>query len=229
MLTQRRLQFLDKIKKLYQETEAPVHYAKVAETLRVSKWTAYDLLRELEREGFLQREYVVNSVERLPGRSMIMFVPTEKAYQIEGEGGSAHGRYGDWQEVKERLLRIFNGLPPGEAKSVVHELLEEMQEKEHPLISSAYTLTVLLIYLKAVGEKALNLIRTALQRVVRPETGLVLVTGTALGLAANEFTPLPFTAQVVRYIHSLQEQIEGFTNREKKLLAEFLQEALNQR
>lgn len=228
MLTQRRLQFLNKIKKLYQETSAPVHYVTVAETLKVSKWTAYDLLRELEKEGFLQREYVVNSLEKLPGRSMIMFIPTDKAYQIaEGEAGWVNW-HGDWQEVKERLLKIFNGLSPQEVKGVVHELLQEMQGKEHPLISSAYTLTVLLIYLKALGEKALNLIRTALQRVARPEMGLALVTGTALGLAANNSPQLPFTAQLMRYVHSLQEQIEHFTNREKKLLADFLREALNQ-
>lgn len=229
MLTQRRMQFLNKIKKLYQETAAPVHYVTVAETLKVSKWTAYDLLRELEKEGFLEREYVVNSLEKLPGRSMIMFIPTDKAYQIgEGEAGRVNDWYSDWQEVKEKLLTIFNGLSLHEVKGVVQELLQEMQGKDHPLISSAYTLTVLLIYLKALGEKALNLLRTALQRVARPEMGLALVTGTALGLAANNSPQLPFTAQLMRYIHSLQEQIEHFTHREKKLLADFLREALNQ-
>ncbi|MGI9952203.1 hypothetical protein V3F56_07560 [Moorellaceae bacterium AZ2] len=229
MLTQRRLQFLNRIKKLYQETLAPVHYVTVAENLQVSKWTAYDLLRELEREGFLEREYVVNSGEKLRGRSMIMFVPTEKAYKVtEGEAGGGTTCYNEWQEVRERLLHLFRSWSPPEVKGVLPDLIQELQGKEHRLIAGAYTLTVLLIYLKSLGEKGLGYIRAALERVARPEWGLALVTGTVLGMAAKDPPQLPFVSQVTRYIHRLQEEIEHFTHREKKLLADFMRDALKQ-
>lgn len=229
MLTPRRLQFLNKIKALYEESAAPVHYATVAEKLKVSKWTAYDLLRELEKDGFLRREYVVNATEKLPGRSMIMFVPTSKAYQmeaIEGEGVNPLHWYRDWQEVKERLLKIFSGLSPQEARAAVAQLLQEIKGKEHPLILAAYTLSLLLLCLKTFGEKGLNLMRAALQRVTGPEMGLVLATGTGLGLAAHTSSHLPFVGQVTGLIHRFYEHLDKFTNSEKKLLSDFLKEAL---
>ncbi|MCG0277440.1 MAG: Lrp/AsnC family transcriptional regulator [Thermanaeromonas sp.] len=229
MLTKRRLQFLNKIKALYEESAAPVHYATVAEKLKVSKWTAYDLLRELEKDGFLKREYVVNATEKLPGRSMIMFVPTAKAYQMEGEEGEEGSLlywYRDWQELKERLLKIFAGLSPQEAKAAVTQLLQEIKGKEHPVILATYTLTVLLLSLKSFGEKGLNLMRAALQRLTVPEMGLVLATGTGLGLAAHASSQHPFTAQVERLLHRFYEQLDKFTHREKKLLSDFLKEAL---
>lgn len=229
MITRRRLEFLNRIKKLYQETLAPVHYATVAENLRVSKWTAYDLLRELEKEGFLEREYVVGSGEKLRGRSMIMFVPTEKAYKVtEGEIGGADTPCGEWHEVKERLLNIFRSWSPRDGKGALPELIPELQGREHRLIAGAYTLTVLLIYLKSLGEKGLAYIRAALEKVARPEWGLALVTGTVLGMAAKDPPHVPFLGQVTRYIQHLQEEMENFTQREKKLLADFIREALKQ-
>ncbi|GFN22741.1 MAG: hypothetical protein IMW96_09350 [Thermoanaerobacteraceae bacterium] len=229
MLTRRRLEFLNRIKKLYQETLAPVHYVTVAENLRVSKWTAYDLLRELEKEGFLEREYVVSSGDKLRGRSMIMFVPTEKAYKVtDGEAGGGGTPCGEWQEVRERLLNIFRSWSPREVKGALPELIQELQGKEHRLIAGAYTLTVLLIYLRSLGEKGLAYIRAALEKVARPEWGLALVTGTVLGMAAKDPPQVPFVTQVTRYIHHLQEEMEHFTLREKKLLADFMREALKQ-
>jgi Iron dependent repressor, N-terminal DNA binding domain. len=72
-LTRRRREFLSKINKLYQGTGQPVHYTTVAQALGVSKWTAYDILRELEKEDLLNVEYAVSREERNPGRSQVFF------------------------------------------------------------------------------------------------------------------------------------------------------------
>ncbi len=45
--------------RIHQETGLPVHYVAVAERLEVSKWTAYDMLRQLEKSGYLEVEYAV--------------------------------------------------------------------------------------------------------------------------------------------------------------------------
>ncbi|WP_338833858.1 hypothetical protein MHLNE_02330 [Moorella humiferrea] len=219
MLTRRRTQFLERIKEIYQETGEPVHYITVAEALGVSKWTAYDILQELEKDGFLERKYVVNSNEKTPGRSMIMFVPTPLA---AGEGNFAV----DWQEARARLLETVGNLLPREAGRVARELLEEIPGKAHPVITCAYTLTVLLVYLKSLGEKALQLVRGALKNARRPEAGLLLATGTGLGLAANMGPQGSLAGQLAAYLSRLQEQIEALNGGEHKLLLEFLHEAL---
>ncbi|MGI9861392.1 hypothetical protein SDD30_08410 [Moorella naiadis] len=226
MLTGRRRQFLDKIKKLYQETEAPVHYITVAEGLKVSKWTAYDVLLELEKEGFLERQYIVNSNEKSPGRSMIMFVPAPVAADAGGKGGGTATLSLDWQQARARLLETLSNLLPREAGRVAGELLQEMREKTHPVITSAYTLTILLVYLKSLGERALQVVRHALQKAPRPEAGLFLATGTGLGLAVNMLPQNPLAGQLAGYLSRLQEQIGKLTGREHKLLLDFLHEAL---
>ncbi|WP_258360795.1 hypothetical protein [Moorella sulfitireducens (nom. illeg.)] len=219
MLTRRRSQFLERIKAIYQETGEPVHYITVAEDLQVSKWTAYDVLLELEKEGFLERQYVVNSNEKTPGRSMIMFVPTDLA--------EIHPTFAlDWQQVRSRLLETLSNILPREAGRVARELLEEMPGKAHPVITSAYILTILLVYLKSLGEKALQLVRNALTKAPRPEAGLLLATGTGWGLAANMLPQGKLAGQLAGYLSYLQEQIENLTGGEHKLLVDFLHEAL---
>jgi hypothetical protein len=219
MLTRRRAQFLDRIQAIYQQTGEPVHYITVAEALQVSKWTAYDVLLELEKEGYLERQYIVNNNEKTPGRSMIMFLPAPLA------GGNSTFAM-DWQQVRARLLDTLGDLLPREAGRVAHELMEEIPGKVYPVITCAYTLTVLLAYLKSLGEKALSLVCGALQKAPRPEAGLLLATGTGLGLAVNLLPQGNPAAQMAGYLNRLQEQIGNLTSGEHRLLLDFLHEAL---
>ena len=50
-LTRRRYQFLETLARLVEESGGPVHYGDVADSLDVSKWTAYDMMRELVDQG----------------------------------------------------------------------------------------------------------------------------------------------------------------------------------
>ena len=46
-LTRRRYQFLEALARLVEEGGGPVHYGDVADSLDVSKWTAYDMMLSL--------------------------------------------------------------------------------------------------------------------------------------------------------------------------------------
>jgi len=228
MLTRRRYQFLNRVKKIYRETGAPVHYVEVAEALSVSKWTAYDILLELEKQGFLERQYVINNNEKIPGRSMIKFVPTPQADSIDGVGTRDSNATVDWQQARLKLLETLSNLLPREASRVVRELLEEVPGKVQPLINCAYVLTILLVLLKTLGEKATQLVHHALKKAPRPEAGLFLVTGTGLGLVANLIPHGPLAGQLTGYLSNLQDQIDNLTGGEHKLLLDFVHEALEQ-
>jgi hypothetical protein len=56
-----------------------VHYSEVAAAMGISAWTAYGLLRELERAGLVTRSYAALSElpgqSRRGGRSRILFAP----------------------------------------------------------------------------------------------------------------------------------------------------------
>ena len=81
-LTPRQQTFLDKLFDLYRECKGPVHYSMVAETLGVNKFSAYDMLKVLEEKGVAASDYVLNNEQTGPGRSQVVFYPTNTAAQF---------------------------------------------------------------------------------------------------------------------------------------------------
>ncbi|NLW07674.1 MAG: hypothetical protein GX039_06825, partial [Clostridia bacterium] len=191
------------------------------------KWTAYDMLLELEKQGFLERRYVVNSNEKIPGRSLLKFVPTLRADSISKEGKEEDSVNADWQHARGKLLKTLSNLLPREANKVVGKLLAEIPGKEQPVINCAYVLTILLVLLKVLEEKAIQLLQHALQKVPRPEIGLFLVAGTGFGLLANPASQASVSSQLSAYVSNLQDQITTLSGGEHKLLLEFIHEALD--
>jgi DNA-binding PadR family transcriptional regulator len=102
-LTRRQESFIRNLLDLSREVAGPIHYSVLAERLGVSPFTAYDMLRLLEEKGFVASEYQLAAGKTGPGRSEIVFLPTERARQlmtrIVGEAGGA-----DWEAIKERVL-----------------------------------------------------------------------------------------------------------------------------
>ena len=78
-LTPRRLETLDTLRRLTEEAGSAVHYSLVGARMRISAWTAYDLLLELEKLGLVARRYVQEAGPARGGRSRILFVPSTEA------------------------------------------------------------------------------------------------------------------------------------------------------
>ena len=75
-LTPRRLETLATLRRLTEEAGSAVHYSLVAARMRISAWTAYDLLLELEKLGLVVRRYVQDGAPTHGGRSRILFAPS---------------------------------------------------------------------------------------------------------------------------------------------------------
>ena len=60
-----------------------VHYSVVAGPLGISPWTAYDLLRELERGGLVSASYG-HAPGVAVGRTRVAFLPTRAGYTVLG-------------------------------------------------------------------------------------------------------------------------------------------------
>src|ERR1700694_1069773 len=75
-LTPRRLETLATLRRLTEEAGSAVHYSLVAARMRISAWTAYDLLLELEKLGLVVRRYVQDGAPTHGGRSPILFAPS---------------------------------------------------------------------------------------------------------------------------------------------------------
>jgi len=84
-LSKRRLEFLEALADLVNQKGSPVHYIDVSEKMNVSKWTAYDMMRELADDGLVEASYSLSPTGS-PGRSQVLFSPTERGYSLVGLG-----------------------------------------------------------------------------------------------------------------------------------------------
>ena len=224
-LTRRRKEFLTKINKIYNNTGEPVRYATVAKSLGVSKWTAYDVLRELEKEGLLTMEYLINREDRYPGRSQVFFRPTILALHTLEEEPYSSLPEEEWLKLKKRLLGVFDNIKNLGAKKIIDELSEEMRIVEKPVAYGAYMITLLTAYLYSLGNRGIHLLENSLRHPSKPELTLSMFAGTVLGMAIKNVKET-VTAKLAAKIDVFQKHISGFSKNERKLLVNFLGEAL---
>ncbi len=102
-LTSRQLEFVAKLIDLYAEVEDNIHYSQVADRLGVSRSTAYDMLRLLERKGFARAHYVLEEPGG-PGRSTVLFSPTERARETFARLREQAGPAAKWELIKARII-----------------------------------------------------------------------------------------------------------------------------
>ncbi|GAC1658733.1 MAG: hypothetical protein NVS9B1_19300 [Candidatus Dormibacteraceae bacterium] len=88
-LTPRRLETLSTLRRLTEEAGSAVHYSLVATRMKISAWTAYDLLLELEKLGLVVRRYAQETGLSHGGRSRILFSPTAVAPAMSAVGFGA--------------------------------------------------------------------------------------------------------------------------------------------
>ncbi|MBF7083785.1 Lrp/AsnC family transcriptional regulator [Desulfallas sp. Bu1-1] len=224
-LTRRRKEFLHKIKKIYENTGTPVHYITVAEALGVSKWTAYDILKELEKEGYLRSEYSVSREERYSGRSVLLFLPTPKAGELFLREKEEIDHMEEWHAAREKLLEIFEDVKKHGSKKIIDDLLKEMPATEAPIIISTYIIAVLIVYVQNLGAKAVKMIKNLLQPALRPELILSLFAGTVLGATVKNMHDV-INGRLADEVGRLQKYISEFSAKENKLLVKFLSDAL---
>ena len=224
-MTRRRKEFLHTIKKIYENTGTPVHYITVAEALGVSKWTAYDILKELEKEGYLRSEYAVSREERNPGRSAILFLPTPKAGELFLIEKEEIDHIEEWQAAREKLLGIFENVKTRGSKKIIVDLLKEMPATGAPIIISAKIIVILIVYIQKLGTKTVKMVKNLLQPALRPDMILSLFAGTALGATVRNRQDV-INDRLAGEVGRLQKYISEFSAKENILLVKFLDDAL---
>lgn len=141
MLTRRQAEALQTLLQLFGESPAGVHYTTLARRMRLSKWTAYDMLRSLEEQGLVERHYDTAKKRARGGRPRVMFAPTRQgvaalAALLGDEGGEP-----EWTSVSEALLERIDSLSPEEAQARLEGLADEGSTLSH----CAHLLTSLIV------------------------------------------------------------------------------------
>jgi predicted transcriptional regulator len=216
-LTKRKLEFLKVLIKLYEKNNNPVHYMDVAEAIGVSKWTAYDILNELEKLGYVQREYYV-SAEKTQGRSLLMYVPDKSAYDFFDADYA-----NEWDSIKKDL---FNSLKRFDGKKTLGNIMKEISHNDKPLNFCAYILTTLMLNIKILDLVSINNVRNSLL-MVSPDSSLIFFTGVVMGILLNHRFKDDIQ-KIIEIVGIFHENVKKLNTDEKQLLNNFLTESLKE-
>ncbi|MDX1686506.1 MAG: hypothetical protein R3248_00850 [Candidatus Promineifilaceae bacterium] len=190
-LTRRQEEFLRILLDLYHEQQEPLHYSVLAERLGVSRFTAYDMLRLLEEKGFAKSAYQLAEDKSGPGRSEVVYQPTQRAHRLmarltEEVGGE------DWESVKEHIMaRVRSASTQPMVESGV---AEEMLARVPPDVPESVrycveVMTVIALRLRRRASRQLLLDYLGELLPAAEETcraNLTLLGGFALGILADE-------------------------------------------
>jgi DNA-binding MarR family transcriptional regulator len=236
-LTTRQQAFLDKLFELYRERSGPVHYSVVAERLGVNKFSAYDMLKLLEEKGMAASEYVLGRKSTGPGRSMVVFYPTNKAARFLSQLRNEIRIGEEWQAVKVRILKRLKDTEETDAVEMLNEILVRLPDVKSPLTYCAEVISALLLNLSemwsyqasGVSPGAATQPPWPTLRVLgaKGEIGLSTLAGFSLGSIFSESRVDPSLIEdLVAHTQRFQNHLRELSEERISMLSSFLQEAL---
>lgn len=224
MLTNRRKQFLQKIKEIYARTGEPVHYVDLAHALGVSKWTAYDVVRALAKDGFVKFRYMKPEGSGQVGRSRLRVMPNDEAGQLSEHADQIAAE-------KLSLLSLIADENFLSKRGSVLELIQRSEKVSSRELLFMYLLAAILLLLRKRSQISALAWLNSLVGVASTELILGGVLGLALGLILNSSNLRDRVDKEVcealkNGINTLQNAVLDFTEREKNSILNFWVEAM---
>jgi IclR helix-turn-helix domain len=213
-LTPRRGETLAILRRLAAERGAGVHYSEVAEAMGISAWTAYGLLRELERAGLAARSYAVAASPRESGnrggRSRILFSPAGIALPA--------------MELVERLRRALEQFSAIADESVAARLYlaETLQGAGGDV---GLHLGFWMARLDAAGRSASDAVRGVLESGAVPAAKIQTLAGMGLGSVLSRLDRARLADRVVATVTRLSSLVEEAQRSSDTALATLVEEA----
>ena len=211
-LTRRQETFIRKLLDLYHEAEGPIHYSALADHIGVSKITAYDMLRHLEEKGYIISHYQLEDEKTGPGRSKVVFSPTELAHNMLAQMvGPLEGA--DWEKVKEKVI---NRISPGEIPDadLKKGLFDRILDEENDDIRYCLEVMTVLVFRMQKSKQRQFFIET-LPLILPPDetsnrSSLIMIGGFALGLLADESAQdQVWSQELIDHVKQVQAIVSG--------------------
>ena len=242
-ITTRQKEFLQSLIDLYQEKGSPIHYSEVAQKLGVSKWTAYDMLQLLRKEGLLEVEYLIPESDSYNwgklGRSTITFFPTKKGYTISNiSQRKLPTKISELSKLKKEIIQKFEEL---KGKFNIRDLFKEALQSKSPLIFCACVLLILILLIKKITEGIAEI--KLLSQVIPPdatntyiELALIIFVGMCFGVLTKYINNIPKYVtgsnnnldEYAYYIQTYNQYVSQMDKEEQKSLLDFLKESLDE-
>jgi len=241
-ITSRQKEFLVVLIELYQQKGSPIHYCEVAQKLGVSKWTSYDMLQLLHKEGFLNVEYIIPKSDQYKlcklGRSIITFYPTKKGYDIFPlPKQKISSNIIEFNRLKKEITQKFDEF---KGKLNIRELLKEALQSKSPFIFCACVLLILILLVKKITEGIAEI--KLISQIMPPTTttttytelALIVFAGMCLGVLAKYINKVPTTFgnnnldEYADYIQTYNQYISQMDKKEQRSLLNFLKDILDE-
>jgi len=245
-ITTRQKEFLQSLIDLYEQKASPVHYSEVAQKMGVSKWTAYDMLQLLRKNGLLEVEYLIPEsssnykykCEKL-GRSTITFFPTKKGYIVSNlPQRKLSTKAAELNKLKKEIIQKFDKI---KGKFNLKDLFKEALETKSPLIFCACLLLILILVIKKITEgiaeiKLLSQVIPTDATSTYVELALIVFVGMCFGVLTKYINKIPNYITVPNnnldeyadYIQTYNQYVSQMDKKEQKSLLDFLKETLNE-
>ncbi len=225
-MTERQRTFLEQFWELYREVKAPLHYSVVAEKLKVSNISAYDMLRLLKKQGVVASQYLLPKKQRGPGRSTIVFYPTQRGKALFSRPQPEEGERGEWEDLKEKLLQGLRKRKD-EYDQMLDELLSRIPQRKSPMLHSTEMIAAIVLQVCQLGEEARErLFKEARKLMLAGESGLSALAGLSLGLTLVEGDDTGFTDKLFSYVGRYQEDLSRLSVESKEALSDFFLEVV---
>jgi DNA-binding MarR family transcriptional regulator len=236
-LTPRQRAFLDKLLELYRERRAPVHYSDIAERLGVNRFSAYDMLKVLEKKGLASSSYALRSAivaaargSSGPGRSMVVFSPTPQAASLLGVRGEDDRPGEEWRKVRALVLRKLRSARDANVREALDDLLARLPDAGAPLNFCTEMIGVLLLNMQRAKTRVggLNPLRAIAAFQVNGDAGLETLAGLSVGttlLADDEAEP-SLSQRLLDHARRYQSSLLRLSGEARTALVQFLDEAL---
>ncbi len=241
-ITKRQKEFLKVLIDLYQKKGSSIHYSEVAKKLGVSKWTAYDILQLLQKEGLIEVEYILPEPDSYKwsklGRSTIAFYPTKKGYGIlDLPKQKISVNIAELNRLKKEITQKFDEF---KGKLNIRDLLKEALQSKSPLIFCACVLLILILLVKKITEGVAEI--KLISQIMPPTTAtntytelaLIVFAGMCLGVLAKYINQFPTTFgnknldEYADYIQTYNQYISLMNNKEQSSLLDFLKDTLDE-
>ena len=225
-MTDRQKAFLEQFWELYREVKAPLHYSVVAEKLKISNISAYDMLRLLKRQGMVASQYLLPKKQRGPGRSTIVFYPTQRAKALISDPLPEDYERTEWEDLRDKILQALRK-SKGEYDQMLEELLSRIPQRQSPMLHSTEMITAIVLQMCQLGEEArARLLKEVRTLMLAGESGLSALAGLPLGLSLAEGANARFTDKLLSHVGRYQEDLSRMGTESKKALSDFLLEVV---
>lgn len=230
-LTRRQQDFIRNMLDLYHELQGPIHYSALAERIGVSRITAYDMLRLLEDKGYVRSNYQLSADRSSPGRSTILYYPTEKANQTFAQLAQEVNAP-NWEALQESIIAMMGeeGGKLDEEKEISQEILERIPPEGSPELRYCVEV-VTIITLRLRKSPNLSILQDYCQRILATGTtntsDFMLFGGFALGLLVAEQVEHPeWNLELLEHVRQCQRVIPSMDESERRRLISILQDLL---